>query len=47
MTFDSVTVLDLVALLIAGALGLRFLRTGGPEMLRMMEAPAGALHQHS
>jgi len=47
VTFDSVTVLDLVALLIAGALGLRFLRTGGPEMLRMMEAPAGALHQHS
>ncbi|MBV9099503.1 MAG: permease [Candidatus Dormibacteraeota bacterium] len=34
------TVLDAVALALAAVLGLRFLRTGGPQMLRMMDASA-------
>ena len=33
------TVLDLVLLVVAAILVIRFLRTGGPAMLRMMDAP--------
>jgi len=40
-TWDYTTVLNIVFLALAGALLVRFLRTGGPAMLRMMSAPAG------
>jgi uncharacterized membrane protein YraQ (UPF0718 family) len=41
------TFLDISALALIALLGWRFLRTGGVEMLRMMEsAPAGDHHQH-
>ena len=40
------SLLNGVFLVVVVALGYRFLRTGGPEMLRMMEAPAGAEHAH-
>src|SRR3989449_3797425 len=50
-SWNYTTILDLAALALAVVLGLRFLRTGGPEMLRMMEAaPTGghemAHHDH-
>ena len=38
------TVLDAVFLLLAGVLVVRFLRTGGPAMLRMMDGPADHGH---
>jgi len=38
VTFNYTTVLNIVFLLIAGALVWRFLRTGGPMMLRMMNS---------
>jgi uncharacterized membrane protein YraQ (UPF0718 family) len=41
ITWNYTTVLNLVFLLLAGLLVMRFLRTGGPEMLRMMNAPPG------
>jgi uncharacterized membrane protein YraQ (UPF0718 family) len=44
--WDLNSALDLVALLLVALLGWRFLTTGGPEMLRAMEAPAGASHEH-
>jgi uncharacterized membrane protein YraQ (UPF0718 family) len=43
------TVLDVVFLLFTAVLVVRFLRTGGPAMLRMMDAPMeheGASHDH-
>jgi hypothetical protein len=41
------TVLDLVFLALSVLLGWRFLRTGGVEMLRMMDEPAHAeMHSH-
>jgi hypothetical protein len=39
ITFNYTTVLNLVFLAVALLLILRFLKTGGPEMLRMMNAP--------
>ena len=39
-TLDYTTALNLCALVVMGLLGWRFLRTGGREMLRMMEMPA-------
>jgi uncharacterized protein len=42
VTFNYTTVLNIVFLAIAGLLLVRFLRTGGPAMLRMMSAPAPA-----
>ena len=48
ITFNYTTVLNLVFLAIAAALIRRFLTTGGPAMLRMMKAPAGAAsHDHA
>jgi uncharacterized membrane protein YraQ (UPF0718 family) len=49
--FNYTTVLDVLFLLVAAALVVRFLRTGGPEMLRMMNAPdeageMGSGHEH-
>jgi uncharacterized membrane protein YraQ (UPF0718 family) len=47
-SLDYTTVLDLLALLLMALLGWRFLRTGGLEMLGMMERPAepGVSHDH-
>ena len=50
-SWNYTTILDLAALALAVVLGLRFLRTGGRDMLRMMEAaPTGghemAHHDH-
>ena len=48
-TWNYTTFLDLAALALIALLGWRFLRTGGPEMLRMMEAPPaehGGAHEH-
>jgi len=39
LTFDHDTVLNIVVLLVAAVLGVRFLRTGGVAMLREMERP--------
>ena len=39
-TLDYTSVLNVIFLLILAALGWRFLRTGGLDMLRMMEGPA-------
>jgi uncharacterized membrane protein YraQ (UPF0718 family) len=46
--WDYTTILNIVFLAIAAALVVRFLRTGGPAMLRMMNVPAedGAKSQH-
>jgi uncharacterized membrane protein YraQ (UPF0718 family) len=40
VTLNYTTVLNIVFLALAAALVVRFLRTGGPAMLRMMHAPA-------
>ncbi|HUX33449.1 MAG TPA: permease [Gemmatimonadaceae bacterium] len=40
ITFNYTTVLNLIFLTIAAALIRRFMKTGGPAMLRMMQAPA-------
>jgi len=47
-SLDYTTVLNLLALLVMALLGWRFLRTGGLQMLRMMEGPAesGTRHDH-
>ena len=42
ITFNYTTILNLFFLAITALLVLRFLRTGGPAMLRMMDKPAGA-----
>jgi len=44
-SWNYTTFLDLAALALAGVLGWRFLRTGGREMLRAMEAPATPGHE--
>ena len=45
-SWNATTVIDIVALLVMLVLGTRFLRTGGVEMLRMMEMPPDA-HEHA
>ncbi|MGA3145909.1 MAG: permease [Acidimicrobiales bacterium] len=47
--WDYTTVLNIVALVVAGALGYRFVRTGGVPMLKMMggEAPGARADGHS
>jgi len=51
-SLNYTTVLNLILLALMAVMGWRFLRTGGPEMLRMMEMPAatdvsaGASHHH-
>jgi uncharacterized membrane protein YraQ (UPF0718 family) len=42
ITWNYTSVLDILFLVIAAILFVRFLRTGGPAMLKMMEAPAPA-----
>ena len=44
VTLNYTTVLNIIFLILAGVLVVRFLRTGGPAMLRMMNAPAGHSH---
>jgi hypothetical protein len=46
MQWNYTTVLNLIFLLIAAGLIIRFLRTGGPAMLKMMSMPANASHDH-
>ena len=41
VTFNYTTVLNLIFLALAAVLIARFVRTGGPQMLRMMNAPRG------
>jgi uncharacterized membrane protein YraQ (UPF0718 family) len=41
ISFDYTTALNVVFLLLAGMLVRRFLKTGGPEMLKMMDMPPG------
>jgi uncharacterized membrane protein YraQ (UPF0718 family) len=42
ITLNYTTVLNVLFLAIAGALLVRFMRTGGPEMLKMMDVPMDA-----
>src|SRR6202045_2855852 len=46
VTWNYTTWLNIVFLVLAACLIWRFLKTGGPEMLRMMNRPAGAGHAH-
>ncbi len=46
ITFNYTTVLNLIFLTIAGLLLVRFFRTGGPEMLRMMDGLEEHDHSH-
>ena len=48
ITFNYTTVLNVAFLIVAGLLLVRFFRTGGPEMLRMMDGSEhGHHHDHS
>src|ERR1700731_4631324 len=46
VTWNYTTWLNIAFLVLAACLIWRFLKTGGPEMLRMMNRPAGAGHAH-
>jgi uncharacterized membrane protein YraQ (UPF0718 family) len=46
VTWNYTTWLNFIFLLLTAALVWRFLRTGGPDMLRMMNRPAGMEHAH-
>ena len=46
ITWNYTTWLNLLLLVLAALLVWRFLKTGGHEMLRMMNRPAGAGHAH-
>lgn len=46
MQWNYTTVLNLLFLVIAAVLVIRFLRTGGPAMLKMMSMPADAMSHH-
>ena len=48
VSFNYTTVLNIIFLVLAAVLVVRFLRTGGPEMLKMMDEPAshGGGHEH-
>lgn len=46
-SWNYTTWLNLAFLVLAVALVWRFLRTGGPDMLRMMEKPVGEMHRHT
>jgi uncharacterized membrane protein YraQ (UPF0718 family) len=43
-TWNYTTVLNIVFFVVAAVLVVRFLRTGGPDMLRMMNVPEDAMH---
>jgi uncharacterized membrane protein YraQ (UPF0718 family) len=44
--WNYTTVLNIVFFMVAAVLVVRFLRTGGPDMLRMMNVPEDAMHEH-
>jgi uncharacterized protein len=46
VTWNYTTWLNIAFLILAAGLIWCFLKTGGPEMLRMMNRPAGAGHAH-
>ena len=46
VTWNYTTWLNIVFLVLGGLLVWRFLKTGGPEMLRMMNRPAAMRHSH-
>ena len=46
ITWNYTTWLNIAFLAVAALLVWRFLKTGGPEMLRIMNRPAGAGHAH-
>jgi len=46
ITWNYTTWLNIAFLLLAAAFVWRFLRTGGPQMLRMMNRPMAAAHDH-
>ena len=46
MQWNYTTVLNIIFLLIAAVLVIRFLRTGGPAMLKMMSMPAHEMDHH-
>ena len=46
VTWNVTTVLNIVFLALSAVLVARFLRTGGPRMLRMMNAPGGGHEDH-
>ncbi len=49
LAWNYTTVLNIIGLAVSALLGWRFLRTGGPDMLRMMSAPPDehAAHHHA
>jgi uncharacterized membrane protein YraQ (UPF0718 family) len=47
ISFNYTTVLDVVFLVLAGVLVRRFLRTGGPKMLKMMDMPPSEMKRMS
>jgi hypothetical protein len=46
ITWNHTTRLNIAFLAVAGLLAWRFLMTGGPDMLRMMNGPAAGGHAH-
>src|SRR5258708_35441380 len=46
MQWNYTTVLNIIFLIVAAVLVIRFLRTGGPAMLRMMSMPAHEMTGH-
>ena len=46
MQWNYTTVLNILFLALSALLVWRFLRTGGPEMLKMMFTPSGQMHAH-
>jgi uncharacterized membrane protein YraQ (UPF0718 family) len=46
LTWNYTTWLNIAFLMLAGLLVWRFLKTGGPAMLRMMNRPVGTAHSH-
>ncbi len=46
VSWDYTTWLNIVALVVAAVLVIRFLRTGGPSMMRMMGGPPDGQHDH-
>ena len=46
IAFNYTTVLNIIFLILALLLLIRFFRTGGVEMLRMMDGPDGHHHDH-
>ena len=47
VTLNYTTILNILFLALAAILMTRFMKTGGPHMLRMMNKPAPDRHQHA